>query len=194
MNVYDFDNTIYAGDSSVDLYFYCLRHAPQVLLALPKQALAGLRYLPQKHSPQAETAKTAFKQEVYSYFRRVPDLPTLVERFWDTHLDRIKPWYLSRQQADDVVISASPEFLIGPACARLGIDCQLSSRVEAATGHYQGLNCHGEEKVRRFRARFGAAEIDEFFSDSLSDTPLARLAKQAWLVKGDALTPWPEIK
>lgn len=32
--------------------------------------------------------------------------------------------------------------------------------------------------------------IDEFYSDSHSDDPLARLAKQAFLVKGEKLTPW----
>lgn len=25
MNVYDFDGTVYAGDSTVDFYFFCLR-------------------------------------------------------------------------------------------------------------------------------------------------------------------------
>ena len=26
MNVYDFDQTIYHGDSTVDFYLYCVRH------------------------------------------------------------------------------------------------------------------------------------------------------------------------
>ena len=27
MNVYDFDGTIYNGDSTIDFYLYCIKHA-----------------------------------------------------------------------------------------------------------------------------------------------------------------------
>ena len=42
----------------------------------------------------------------------------------------------------------------------------------------------------RFHARFPGAGIDEFYSDSHSDDPLAALAKRAYLVKGERLLPW----
>ena len=51
------------------------------------------------------------------------------------------------------------------------------------------MNCHGEEKVRRFREVYGDAQIDEFYSDSLHDTPLAKEAKRAFLVKKDEILP-----
>ena len=34
------------------------------------------------------------------------------------------------------------------------------------------------------------AQIEDFYSDSYSDDPLARIAKRAILVKGDQLLPW----
>ena len=46
--------------------------------------------------------------------------------------------------------------------------------------------------MRRFREVFGDAQIETFYSDSLSDTPLAREAKTAWIVRGDELVPWAE--
>ena len=58
------------------------------------------------------------------------------------------------------------------------------------TGEYRGPNCHGEEKVRRYQALYGQ-EGFEFYSDSLSDAPMAQLACRAWMVRGDALSPWP---
>ena len=67
----------------------------------------------------------------------------------------------------------------------------MGSPVDKHTGRYSGPNCHGAEKVRRFRQRFPDARIDGFFSDSLSDSPLAELARSAWLVQGDRLLPWP---
>ena len=30
MNVFDFDGTIYNGDSSKDFFFYCLKHYPKI--------------------------------------------------------------------------------------------------------------------------------------------------------------------
>jgi phosphoserine phosphatase len=67
----------------------------------------------------------------------------------------------------------------------------IASRVEAQTGAYDGLNCHGEEKVRRMREQYPELEIAGFYSDSRSDTPLAKLARMAYMVKGDALSPFP---
>ncbi|HCW56338.1 MAG TPA: haloacid dehalogenase-like hydrolase, partial [Erysipelotrichaceae bacterium] len=52
------------------------------------------------------------------------------------------------------------------------------------------LNCHGEEKVRRYREVYGDAPIDSFYSDSRSDAPLAGLAAHAYLVHGDERNPW----
>ena len=67
----------------------------------------------------------------------------------------------------------------------------MASPVDPKTGKTIGLNCHGEEKVRRFREVYGDAQIDEFYSDSLHDTPLAKEAKRAFLVKKDEILPWP---
>ena len=46
-------------------------------------------------------------------------------------------------------------------------------------------------RVRRLRAEYPEVEIAEFYSDSLSDTPLARLAERAWIVKDRLPQPWP---
>ena len=43
VDVYDFDGTIYDGDSTVDYVRFCLRRHPRMLCALPRLALAGLR-------------------------------------------------------------------------------------------------------------------------------------------------------
>ena len=68
----------------------------------------------------------------------------------------------------------------------------MGSIVDKKTGKYSGPNCDNAEKVRRFYERFPDGVIEEFYSDSLIDTPLARVAETAFLVKGDDLLPWPE--
>ena len=185
MNVYDFDKTIYKDDSTVDFYFYCVKKHPKVLLCLPSTAWAaflwGIKVI----------NKTAFKERFYKFLTKLDDIDADLENFWDEHQDKIKDFYKKNQKESDVVISASPEFLLTPMCRRLGIKHLYASRVDKKTGKYTGRNCWGEEKPKRFFRAFGEeAEIDEFYSDSYSDTPLANLAKKSYLVDGDKLLEW----
>ena len=66
----------------------------------------------------------------------------------------------------------------------------MASVVDEHTGKYSGINCHGEEKVRRYREMFGDIKIHEFYSDSYSDTPLAKISEKAFIVKGNQLLDW----
>lgn len=187
MNVYDFDQTIYRGDSTVDFYFYCMRTKPLMMRSIPGTVGAFALYKTKVWN------KTQFKQQMYRFLTALGDQELVVERFWRSHIKNIKPWYIEKtKRPDDVVISASPEFLLQPACEQLGIRHLMASRVDMRTGTYTGLNCWGEEKVRRFREVFGDVKIETFYSDSLSDTPLARIAQTAWIVRGDELIPWQE--
>ena len=102
-------------------------------------------------------------------------------------MTKIKPFYKNQQQKDDVIISASPEFLLAPICKTLKINYLMASVVDEHTGKYSGINCHGKEKVRRYREMFGDTKIHEFYSDSYSDTPLAKISEKAFIVKGNRL-------
>ena len=42
---YDFDGTIYDGDSSVDFYIFCLIRRPYIIILWPIQALFALLYV-----------------------------------------------------------------------------------------------------------------------------------------------------
>ncbi len=46
--------------------------------------------------------------------------------------------------------------------------------------------------MRRYLEAFGDAPIDNFYSDSMIDAPLARMARQAFWVRGDNILPWPK--
>lgn len=185
MNVYDFDHTIYPGDSTLDFWRYCFKRRPAALLPLPGAVLAGALFR------AGALSREAFKARFYRFLRYVPDVERAVSGFWDKNLSRVLPWYLARKREDDLIISASPEFLILPACARLGVR-GLASPVSPETGELLGPNCRGEEKTIRLRREFPDARLEEFFSDSLSDAPLARLAGRAWLVEKGTPRPWPQ--
>ncbi len=186
MNVFDFDKTIYDGDSTVDFWKYCLKKYPRTKKHLFHTALKGAGFL------LGTVEKTAFKEDFYRFLQEIDDIDTALAEFWDEHEYKIKKWYLDMQREDDVIISASPEFLLSPICSKLGINTLMASRVDPKTGIYDGENCHGEEKVRRYKEKFRAAQIHEFYSDSYSDTPLAKLAFDPILVRGNDFEPWSE--
>ena len=185
MNVYDWDNTIYRGDSTADFVLWLYVHRPLTLLSIFRTAGCGILY--GLHLMK----KLTFKQNLYHMFVFVKDMDGTADEFVNSHMDHVKQWYLDQQKADDMVISASPEFTIQRFCHKLGIASVIASVVDPRTGRYTGLNCHGAEKVRRLKEETAHASIEEFYSDSRSDAPLAELAEKAYLVKGNDRLAWP---
>ena len=177
MNVFDFDGTLYRGDSSVDFYFYCLFRYPWIALCLPYQVLFIIIYKYGFCSKEME--KSAF----FSFLRLIPNPKGIVEQFWNKYIKRITDWYYHIQRKDDVIISASPEFLIFQACKMLGVKNVIASKVDISTGLFLGKNCYGEEKVKRFKGCFPKEDVSAFYSDSRTDSPMALIAKKAYFVK-----------
>ncbi|MBO4896853.1 MAG: haloacid dehalogenase-like hydrolase [Clostridia bacterium] len=184
MNVYDFDKTIYNGDSTRDFYYFCLRRHPVIIKYLPYQGFMYFRF-----SLLKNISKTRFKEKFYSFFKCIKNIDDEVNLFWDTHSDNVKKWYLENKNESDLVISASPEFLLTPICKKLGINL-IASRVDKLSGKTEGENCYGEEKVNRLKTEHPGFHIEEFYSDSRSDKPLANLAEKAFIVKGNKISKW----
>ena len=184
-NVYDFDNTIAGFDSGSAFVLFCMRRHPGLLRFLPRAIAQLIRFAGKRH-------KEPTKGEFYQFLRALPGWREEVRLFWQAKAElMLKPWYLEQLRPDDIIISCSPDFLLWPLCDQLGVRL-LATRVDTDTGRLEGFSCYGEEKVRRLREAFGAIEIGEFYSDSLSDAPLAALARRAFLVRGDERAVWPE--
>ena len=169
MNVYDFDKTIYYGDSTADFYLFCLKRHKKILTLAPSLLGAFLKFYVFKKGTKTEKD---------------------VNDFWKEYIGNIKPFYLEQKKDDDVIISASPEFLLKPVCKRLKIKNLMASKVDMHSGKYSGVNCHGKEKVKRFYEAFPDGKIDNFYSDSYSDSPLAEIAEKAFMVDGDKVEGW----
>lgn len=184
MNAYDFDKTIYDGDSTADFYIFCLKKYKNIILLAPSLLCAFLRFYVFKKG-----TKTEFKEKMYRFLTKCNAEKDVTE-FWDKNCDKIKDFYIKQKKSDDVIISASPEFLLAPICRNLGIKHLIASKVDSKSGKYSGVNCHGREKVRRFYEELKDGEIDEFYSDSLSDTPMAEISKKAFLVNRNKITEW----
>ncbi len=155
---FDFDGTLTRGGSVVP-FLIAVRGLLPVLGALARNAPTLVRAAI-AGGPAADAAKEAV------FVRVLGGVPAaqaekVGERFAERHLEhRLRPevrarleWH--RQQGHLVVIvSASPEYYVGPAGRSLGVDGVLATRlaVDASgrlTGRYDGKNCRGAEKYAR---------------------------------------------
>ena len=186
VNVYDFDGPIYNGDSSVDIYFFLLKRYPKLIAFFPKQMLGIVKY--KLHL----SSKEEMKEMYFSFLKGVRTDKTFVDDFWKQNQNKIKEWYLKQKRKDDVIISASPEFLLKPICDILGIDNLIATKVELSSGKFLSKNCQGAEKVVRFEEIFSEAEIEAFYSDSKSDTYMVKLATKAFLIKNNRIIDWEQ--
>lgn len=184
MNAYDFDKTIYKNDSSTDFLIFCIFRHPKALSRVPSIITGYVKYFILKKG-----RKEDFKEKAFSVVKYC-DLEKDIADFWRKNKKKIKDFYLKQKKEDDVIISASPRFLLEPMCNALGIKHLICTEVDSKSGKFSSPNCWGDEKVVRFKKEFNDAQVEEFYSDSLSDTPMAELANAAFLVKGERLLPW----
>jgi len=183
MNVYDFDKTIYDGDSTTDFSLFVLGRRPWMFYHLFAVAYSAA------YSAIVKDNKEYFKKVLYRYLKRVDDVDKEVELFWQSHEKKIKPFYLEQRKDDDVVASASSYFLLTPLAEKYGFDL-IASEVDKKTGKLLGPNNECEKKAQSFLEKYPNAVIDEFYSDSDHDLALAKMAVKAFKVKGNQLTPW----
>ena len=182
INVYDFDNTIYNGDSTLDFYFYCLKKNPKIIFLIFIQIFGFIMY--KLHIKNKEF----FKEKFFVFLNKFNNIDKLVNDFWNKKEKNIKKWYLNQKKDSDVIISASPEFLLKPICNKLKVNL-IASDVDKKNGKFKTKNCYGKEKVNRFKKECNK-KIDSFYCDSKSDRYIAKYAKKAYLVKGNFIKEW----
>ena len=184
MNIYDFDDTIYNGDTNRDIILYSFKKHPFKVI----KALKKTKKLERDYKRGLITFERV-KEALLSFLFEIDDLDSYIEKFVNANIKKIKPWYLSRKSEYDIVISASYELWIVPFCRKLGIKYVLATKTDK-DGHIIGKNCKGEEKVRRLASTIPNAQIITSYSDSESDLPILNLAKTAYVVEGNKLIPY----
>ena len=186
MRVFDFDNTIYDGESAFDMFFYYLKKDFRgVFKFVPKFIEGFIKY--KRHIITIDEVKSDYALFIKEYFKRIDNIEEDFERFWDIHEKNIKPFYAEIQKEDDVILSASPYCLLSVMTKRLGIKNVISSELDAVTGEI-GEICYHDNKVKMFKAVYGDAKIDEFYTDSISDKPIMDISKTVFLVDGKKIT------
>lgn len=182
MNIYDFDDTIFNGDSSVKFIKFSFVHHPfLVLWSIFKSIKEVIKYWFKKSNIGN------IKSILFSFVKDIKDLDNYMNDYVIKNMKNIKNFYIEQKQDDDVVISASFDFIVRPFCEKLGIKYIIATKYDTKKGCIIGNNCKGKEKIRRFNEIFKNKEVSCAYSDSLSDIPMFEIAKKAYLVKENEL-------
>ena len=171
MRVFDFDGTIYDGESLFDLYLYSARHDPKVFRYIAPVLRYAVKY---------KLGRATLEQMEYGVGK-------MTEGYL-TELSRSKRVASVEQLVDDVILTASFDLTVGEACRRLGVRNLVASEVDVGTMKVTYLN-FSTNKAKRFRELYGPdVVIDEFYTDSKFDQPMIDMARHAFMVKGNTIT------
>lgn len=181
MNIYDFDKTIYDGDSSIDFYKFCVKKNKILLLNSFKVLFYYFLYFFKIKN------KNDVKEVFFSFLGKVNNIDEVVNIFFEKHKYKIKDFYLSKNHSKDIIISASPEFLLKPFTSYLKVKDLIASDVDISTGKFKRDNCKGKNKVKYLKEKYPEIVVNEVYSDSLSDIPLMEISKKAYIVKGNKI-------
>ena len=185
MKVFDFDNTLYDGECSLDFFMYCLKKKKSLLKYMPAVTAKALKY----------KAGLVSIDEVYEFvdemlvvfFDNLENLEEHVKCFWELNSKKLKKSFLEKISEDDAIISASPRFLFDGIASRLRTSNILCTEIDMENQKIEYL-CYSQNKVKAFKEHFESVEIEEFYTDNMNDMPLIELAKTAYLVKGNNIS------
>lgn len=206
--VFDFDGTLASGDSLLPF----LREVAGrrgfwsgMVVCLPWLVLGRLGWMDRGRA----------KERVLGHFlggRTVAEVGVAVDRFvrgrlatmMDPRAMQRLAWH--RAMGHRVVIaSASPEIYLRPWAAGVGVADVVGTRLEVGdgqrlTGRLDGLNCRGEEKLRRLDEWLGGTAVEEamyVYTDNRSDRPLLGLARwrryRVFASRGVATVGWAAL-
>jgi len=180
MNVYDFDNTLYNGESGVHMFFYYLKKRPGLVRYAPQVLRGVIDY--KRGRINFDQAIERVGGVLRPFLEGIEDFRADARDFWDRHERRLYPFYQQLHQPDDLIISAGPEQSLREVCARLGVSNYIGSVINEITSQLE-FACFRENKVKAFRERYPGRQIDNFYTDSMNDKPLMDISKHVFLVK-----------
>ena len=205
LSVYDFDKTIYNGETLNDFYRFYLIKKPWKIYTVIFQLWYFLLYV----------LKIINLEKLKENFLRFLDgentgeLKKLIREFWKKKESKINLWVkdeiLKNKKETEILvaISASPTFLIIDRLKLMGFDVVIGTDFLFEStkfhSHITSKNCKNYEKVKRLDkwAEDNNIQYDivNFYSDSIADKPLFDLAEHKyWIKKGILKNGMPQKK
>lgn len=188
-NLYDFDKTILNKDGSRAFFFYLLRQKPILFWKFFVMLFLCLFYVLKIIRIER------LKEYLLSPLSHFKDREKVLKEFAEKEKKNCNVYYLKQMRDDDVVCSASAEFLvkalmfeINPKATVIGSNISLKTLkyVEGAK------NCKGPNKIEIMKERFKTNSLfcKNAYSDSLSDRFMFDIAEQAFLIVKNKPVPY----
>lgn len=182
INVFDFDKTVYQKDSTIEFWKFCIKYKKKLIFLIPYQ---GFYFLLNKIGAiSIERCKEKFF--IFLKFFSKQELENLLINFWRNEIFNLNKELVDLIKKDrnlSVCISASPKFLIENPCKKIGIDICIGTEYNLAKYKILGKNCKGKEKINKLNLCLENYQIENFYSDSLSDLPLFNISENKFLLK-----------
>lgn len=185
--VFDFDGTVYSGDSLIDFCLFYYQKKPLRIWYVIIQALSFISWKTRR------ITTTQFKSIFVGFLRADSEAEILriAHLFWLKNrkfkVQILNEFY--RWKKEDVVltiVSASPYLFLQPIAAQLGADVILATALIPAKNRHLILeNCRGEIKIKRLTNYFGAYQLLAAYSDNEDDIPLLKMAHAGYFVKDE---------
>jgi HAD superfamily phosphoserine phosphatase-like hydrolase len=182
--IYDFDGTIYDGDTCRDIVMYGLKTHPFITM----KSLIKAKKL-QKEYEAGFASFESVKTAMLSFIFKIPNYPKFINTFVSKHMKKIKPFYNSRKTVNDVIVSASYDLWVSVFARRLGVKCVIATKTDS-DGNIVGSNCKGAEKMRRLKEMLPNATIASAYTDSEVDIPMLEMAKIGYVVEGNRIVTY----
>ena len=187
LSVYDFDKTIYNGETLNDFYRFYLIKKPWKIYTVIFQLWYFLLYV--LKIINLEKLKENFLRFLNG--ENTGELKKLIREFWKKKESKINLWVkdeiLKNKKETEILvaISASPTFLIIDRLRLMGFDVVIGTDFLFEStkfhSHITSKNCKNYEKVKRLDkwAEDNNIQYDivNFYSDSIADKPLFDLAE-----------------
>ena len=184
VNVYDFDNTLYDGETLVDFILYYVRRDIKIWKYIPK--LIIIAFKDAFHLFSVEEAIEAYASFLEGYYVKKTDgFAKAVVDFWNKNEKKIKPWYNNVRKESDIVVSGTTDFILEEIMKRMGIGNYVGSSIDKYTGKFTRLL---ENKVKIFNELYPDCHIENFYTDSMNDKPMMDIADHVYLVKKNRIT------
>ena len=187
--IYDFDKTIYDGDSSINFFLFCLRKKFKLLKYIP-----AIIYYFILHTLKIISTKE-FKEHFFSFLKEFENIDEMVRLFWNKNKNKIYNFFNEILDIEGrptiYIISASPKFLLEGYVNNLKKVKLIATDMDKKTGKIKGENCKGIEKLNQLPKNI---KIEKYYSDSHSDRFLEEKSKKSYIVCNGKIEEWTDEK
>ena len=180
MQVFDFDNTIYHGESTFDFAMFIIKRKKSLLKCAPGITLLLIKY--KRCKMNALEFQTELEKFTGPFLQNKEFIKKSVQDFWQKNRKKLDQNIIEKIKKNDVILTCSPSFLIKEIENDLNTKNIVATEIDIDEGKIHFLN-FGKNKVKIFQEKFPKKKIQTVYTDSYNDKALMDVAKNVYLVK-----------